>query len=94
MSDARRLYASLALCMLEELVLRGGRLRLKYWKTYRMAQFWLGRAEAGEILDRLVKGGLVKLEGDRASLLKPFRVEKSLGSVLREAHRLLTSKEG
>lgn len=93
MPDVRRLYTSLALHMLEELMLRGGRLRLRYWKTYRMARFWLGDREASEILERLVKGGLIRLEGDRAVLTRPFEVKRTLGAVLRAAHSLLTSKE-
>lgn len=93
MSDAKKLYAALALYMLEELMLRGGRLRTKYWKTYRMARFWLGETEAAKILERLVSGGLVRLEGDRAILVKPFEVKRTLNAVLKAAHALLTSKE-
>jgi hypothetical protein len=82
----------LALLMLEELSLReGGAVRLRYWKTYRMVEFWLGEGVAQLIARRLAEGGYVKLEGGRAVLLKRLSTRRSLGQILRDAYALLTA---
>jgi hypothetical protein len=89
---SRELLAKLALLMLEELALRrGGRVKPKYWKTYRMAEFWLGRETAQRVLDRLVEGGYVRIDGAYVVLAKRFTPQKSLRAVLREAYSLLAT---
>jgi len=88
----RNLLASLALHMLEELALRrGNRVKVKYWKTYRLAEFWLGSDVAQAVLKRLVEGGYVKIEGAYVVLLKPFKPSKTLNEVLKSAYNLLAT---
>lgn len=87
----RELFAAVALYMLEELAWRG-RVRLKYWKTYRMVKFWLGGDVADMVVKRLVEGGYIKVEGDRAVLLRVFTPKRRLGAVLREAYSLVAGK--
>ncbi|MCY0890942.1 MAG: hypothetical protein OWQ51_08235 [Pyrobaculum arsenaticum] len=87
--------ARLALLMLEELALRrGGRAKLKYWKTYRMAVFWLGKEVAENIVKRLVDGGYIRVEGGYVVLTRRFAHSKSLSAVLRDAYTLLASGRG
>ena len=88
----RELLAKLALLMLEELALRrGGRVKFKYWKTYRMAEFWLGREVARKVLDRLTEGGYVRIDGAYVVLARRFTPQKSLRAVLRDAYNLLAT---
>jgi hypothetical protein len=88
----RELLAKLALLMLEELALRrGGRVKSKYWKTYRMAEFWLGRETARRVLERLAEGGYVKIDGAYVVLTRRFTPQKSLRAVLRDAYNLLAT---
>jgi len=88
----RELLVKLALLMLEELALRrGGRVKPRYWKTYRMAEFWLGRETVHRVLERLVEGGYVKIDGEYVVLLKRFTPQKSLRAVLRDAYSLLAT---
>ncbi|MEZ0319080.1 MAG: hypothetical protein ABWK05_03675 [Pyrobaculum sp.] len=90
----RKRLATLALYMLEELALRRrGRVRLRYWKTYRMAQFWLGEEAAKQVVSKLIEGGYVKVEGDYVVLVKQFTVKKSLNAVLKDAYNLLVSQK-
>ncbi len=88
----RELLAKLALLMLEELALRrNSRVKPRYWKTFRMAEFWLGRETARRVLERLVAGGYVKIDGEYVVLLKRFTPQKSLRAVLRDAYSLLAT---
>jgi len=88
----RSLLASLALHMLEELALRRGyKVKVKYWKTYRLVEFWLGSEVAQAVLKRLVEGGYVKFEGAYVVLLKPFKPSKTLNGVLKSAYNLLAT---
>ncbi|MEM4651993.1 MAG: hypothetical protein QW086_09230 [Pyrobaculum sp.] len=88
----RELLAKLALLMLEELALRrNGRVKPSYWKTYRLAGFWLGRETVRRVLERLVEGGYVKIDGEYVVLLKRFTPQKSLRAVLRDAYSLLAT---
>ena len=84
--DLRRL----ALLMLEELAARGGSLRVKYWKTYRLARFWVGDL-ADYVVRRLVEGGYLEVRDGRAVLLRRFSTSKKPREILLEAHRLLLS---
>jgi hypothetical protein len=88
----RELLAKLALLMLEELALRrNGRVKPNYWKTYRLAEFWLGRETARRVLERLIEGGYVKIDGEYVVLLRRFTPHKSLRAVLRDAYSLLAT---
>ena len=88
----RELLAKLALMMLEELALRrNGRVKPNYWKTYRLTGFWLGRETARRVLERLIEGGYVKIDGEYIVLLKRFTPQKSLRAVLRDAYSLLAT---
>ena len=80
--------ARLALLLLEELELRGGRARLRYLKVYRLINYWLGHDYAGKIIDRLVSTGYMAIKGDRAELLRRFKTSKGLGQVYREAREI------
>lgn len=80
--------ARLALLLLEELELRGGRARLRYLKVYRLINYWLGYEYAGKIIDKLVSTGYMVIKGDRAELLHRFKTSKDLGQVYREAREI------
>jgi len=84
--------ARIALLLLEELELRDGEGRLRYLKVYRICTYWLGEEYSRRILDRLIHGGYVKINGDRVILLKRFRVNRSLSSVYREAKMLVVNE--
>lgn len=88
----KKLLASIALLMLEELALRGGKIKPKYWKTYRLANFWLGREVAKNIVNKLVEGGYIKFQEGHVVLTKVFKPQKTLGSVLRESYILLAER--
>jgi hypothetical protein len=91
-SADKDMLARVALLMLEELALRrDGRAKFKYWKTYRMAVFWLGKSVADSIVARLAGGGYIKIEGRYVILIKRFTHGKSLNSILKEAYNLLAT---
>lgn len=81
--------ARLALLLLEELELRGGRARLRYLKVYRLVSYWLGNEYARGLMSRLVSSGYVAVKDDTAELLRRFKVEKTLNLVYREARDLV-----
>ncbi|WP_167827618.1 hypothetical protein [Pyrobaculum islandicum] len=92
-SVSRETLSKLALLMLEELALRKeGKIKLKYWKTYRMSVFWLGKDVTQRVVDRLVEGGYIKPDGEYIVLLKRFTPQKSLRAILKEAYNLLVSE--
>ncbi len=84
--------AQLALLMLEELAIRGGRARLKYVKTYRQISFWLGPSKARYIVETLVRGNYLALEGDRAVLLKHVTPRRTLGEIRRALRKLIAEQ--
>ncbi|HII47186.1 hypothetical protein [Pyrobaculum aerophilum] len=91
-SVERDIAARLALLMLEELALRkNGKIKDKYWKTYRMVVFWLGKEVADGIVRKLIEGGFIKIEGKYIVLVKRFSHGKSLNAILREAYNLLST---
>lgn len=91
-SVERDIAARLALLMLEELALRkNGKIKVKYWKTYRMVVFWLGKEVAYGIVRKLIEGGFIKIEGKYIVLVKRFSHGKSLNAILREAYNLLST---
>ncbi|RFA97283.1 hypothetical protein [Pyrobaculum aerophilum] len=91
-SVERDIAAKLALLMLEELALRkNGKIKVKYWKTYRMVVFWLGKEVADGIVRKLIEGGFIKIEGKYIVLVKRFSHGKSLNAILREAYNLLST---
>ncbi len=77
--------ARLALLLLEELELRGGRARLRYLKVYRMMNYWLGPEAARRVMERLSSTGYLRISGDTVELIRRFKVDKSLRAVYREA---------
>ncbi|OYT27318.1 MAG: hypothetical protein B6V02_00015 [Thermoprotei archaeon ex4572_64] len=83
--------AKLALLILEELALRNGRVRKKYLKTYRMLTYWKGSEYSRKILNKLVEGRYLKIDGEYIVLLKTFKVNKSLNSIYREMRKVLAS---
>ncbi|WP_243681426.1 DUF126 domain-containing protein [Vulcanisaeta souniana] len=83
--------ARLALLLLEELELRGGKVRLKYLKVYRLINYWLGHDYARKIIDRLVLTGYIAIKNDRIELLRRFKTSKSQGQVYREAREIATN---
>jgi len=83
------LDAKIAALILEELALRSGRCRLKYLKTYRAVEFWIGAQKARYIIERLAAGGYVELIGDYAVLKKPITTRRSLSEVMASAKRLI-----
>ncbi len=86
----RKILASLAFYMLEELAARrGGRVKRKYWKSLRMVEFWLGKDTAKLILDKLSEGGYIKFEDDYVVLLREFKPRRSLNAILREVYNHL-----
>lgn len=89
-SVEKKILATLALYMLEELAWRE-KVKLKYWKTFRLVQFWLGEETARKIVEKLVEGGYIRLEGRHVVLLKKFKPSKSLNAILRETYILLVS---
>ena len=91
-SADRDVLARAALLMLEELALRrDGKAKLKYWKTYRMAVFWLGRGVADGIVAKLAEGGYIKVEGRYVVLMRRFTHGRSLNSILKEAYNLFAT---
>ncbi|MEM0369523.1 MAG: hypothetical protein QXE80_02385 [Pyrobaculum sp.] len=87
----KKILTSIALLMLEELAIRGGKIKPKYWKTYRLANFWFGSEVTSHILNKLIEGGYIKIQDSYIVLIKAFRPQKSLGSVLRGFYTLLAS---
>ncbi|MCG2863845.1 MAG: hypothetical protein L7H10_01200 [Vulcanisaeta sp.] len=83
--------ARLALLLLEELELRGGRARLKYLKVYRLISYWLGKKYAEDIINKLVSSGYISIRDDVVELLRRFKVNKSLTRTYREARDLVIS---
>lgn len=78
--------------MLEELALRrGARAKMRYWKSFRLAQFWLGDETARRIVQRLAEGGYIKTEGEYVVLMKRFAPQKSLRAVLRDVYTLVST---
>lgn len=91
-SADKDVLARAALLMLEELALRsGGKAKLRYWKTYRMAEFWLGRGVAESIVAKLAEGGYIKVEDGYVVLIKRFTHKRSLRSILKEAYNLFST---
>ncbi|MFN3803629.1 MAG: hypothetical protein ACK4SY_01075 [Pyrobaculum sp.] len=84
----KKILATLALYMLEELAWRE-KVKLKYWKTFRLVQFWLGEETARKIVEKLAEGRYIKLEGGYVILLKKFKPSKSLNAILRDTYTLL-----
>ena len=78
----------LALLMLEELAIRNGSVKARYWKTYRLARFWLGDL-ADYVVRRLVEGGFIAVSGGVVRLAKPVKTGKTLNRVIKEAHSVV-----
>ncbi|MFB6491398.1 MAG: hypothetical protein TU35_009245 [Thermoproteus sp. AZ2] len=79
--DERRVLSELALLMLEELALRGGRIKAKHWRTYRAVSFWAGEGTASTIVKRLAEGGFLRIEGDYVELAKPIKPPRGLKEI-------------
>jgi len=86
--DAKKLAANAALLMLEELATRGGRVRRKYWRTYRIFTFWLGPEFTRDIISKLENAGYVRCERDRVFLAKELRITKTLSNIEKRALEL------
>ncbi len=84
--------AQLALLMLEELAIRGGRARLKYVKTYRQISFWLGPSKARYIVETLARGSYLALEGDRVVLLRHVAPKHTLTEIQKMLRRLIAEQ--
>ncbi len=74
----------IAAYILEELAIRGGKARLKYLKTYRILQFWIGNDVAKYILNKLAEGKYIVLKGDKAYLNVNIKSSKTYNKLIRE----------
>ncbi|CCC82213.1 hypothetical protein [Thermoproteus tenax] len=93
LADRRRLLSEMAIYFLEELALRGGRVKAKYWHTYRIAEFWLGKDAANEIVKKLAEASYLRVEGDYVVLIKTLDVKRSLSDIERRTLALAKSLE-
>lgn len=89
--DERKILSELALLMLEELALRGGRIKARHWRTYRAVSFWAGENTASTIIKRLAEGGFLRMEGDYVELAKPIKPPRGLREIERRALALAKS---
>lgn len=79
--DRRKLLSEAALYILEELAIRGGRVKAKYLRSYRALRFWAGDKTAEEILKRLIEANYIKIEDNYIVLIKPISTKKSLKQI-------------
>lgn len=79
----------IALSILEELCLRGGKCKLKYLKTYRIVCYWLGFEYAKYIIKKLQEGNYVRLNNEVLELTKKFSINKSLNKIISELLNLV-----
>ncbi|MEZ0248057.1 MAG: hypothetical protein ABWJ97_02180 [Thermoproteus sp.] len=66
---------------MEELAIRGGRVKAKYLRSYRALRFWAGDKTAEEILKRLIEANYIKIEDNYIVLIKPISTKKSLKQI-------------
>jgi hypothetical protein len=83
--------ARLALLLLEEVELRGGKVRLRFLKVYRLVAYWLGKNYAGNLISKLVASGYLSIKDDSVELLRRFKANRTIMQVYREARELVIS---
>jgi len=81
--------ARLALLLLEELELKGGKAKLKYLKVYRLISYWLGDEYARRIMGRLASSGYISVKDGVVELLRRFKTDKNLSRTYRETRELV-----
>ncbi|AEA13409.1 hypothetical protein TUZN_1950 [Thermoproteus uzoniensis 768-20] len=82
--DRKKLLSEIALYILEELALRGGKARAKYLRSYRALEFWAGEDVARDVVKRLAEGGYIKLEqGDVIVLTKEISTKRTIKEIER-----------
>ncbi|MEL9991023.1 MAG: hypothetical protein QXP98_09510 [Thermoproteus sp.] len=79
--DRRKLLSEIALYILEELAVRGGKVKAKYLRSYRALRFWAGDKTAEEVLKRLIEANYIKIENNYIVLIRPISTRRSLKQI-------------